>query len=210
MLKHVFSPATEAGRQLELTYEQEHLCKVLYRKTENGRYMFDGLWEPAGDYGDGAERIAVPLRSVIGPVVGYAATDTFANIIGSAKDPRRVSDSWIEVMRKHHIDCSSCATDGGFYDPGTGACLGTIVCKAGANDLVAGHVTFGIYNQHTEDIKGSTVYLLPICKKHNSTQRYSHPVQGKKEHGAGFYMKPKAAGQVLTLYKYFQLPAAEA
>ena len=204
MITHISAPATQAGRQLKMTDEQERLCKVLYRKMEDGRYIFDGLWEPEDNGDDGVERIAVPLRSVIGPVVGYAMTATFANIIKSSDDPKPVSDSWIEVMRQHKIDCSACATDGGFYDPNSGNCFETITCKTGETYLVAGHVTFGTRNQHTKDIKGTTVYLLPICKKHNSTCKYSHPAPGEKEPGTGFYMRPKAPGKVLTLLKYFQ------
>lgn len=206
MITHISAPATQAGRQLEMTDEQERLCKVLYRKMEDGRYIFDGLWEPEDNGDDGVERIAVPLRSVIGDPEDYDMTATFANIIGSARDPKPGKKSWREVMHNNGIDCSACATDGGFYNPDDGSCFETITCKSEEKYLVGGHVTFGRYNQRTKDIKGTTVYLLPICKEHNSICEYSHPAPGEREPGTGFYMKPKAPGKVLTLLKYFQRP----
>lgn len=197
MNQHIFLEPTESGITLELTFEQEHNCKVVYKETEDGQgYAFCGLWDnrPEAEYSD--EHIIVPLRSVYDCDIPYTSRDIFANIIDSDPDHCPAS-SWLQLFRDHNIPCTTCVTDGTFYDSRdqTGRTYFTgLSCGGG---MVGGHV-INSFNAASV-AQGSYVLLLPICKHHNS---YCTDNTGRN--GSGFFMMPRQRGYAIQLRGYLQ------
>ncbi|WP_019554777.1 hypothetical protein [Propionispira raffinosivorans] len=190
--KHIYLPSTEAGESLKLTHEQEHLCKVVYKKTDDPKiYRFHDLWNPINDYNE--EYIIVPVRSVFGSVQGYAAGMEFANIIGSKDDPNP-SSSWLKLLTNNGIACTECVTDGKFYDPKTNKAFDGYKCS---DYILGGHIILGCEAKIVE--KGSSVYLIPICNHHNS-----YACGNSGGNGTGFYMKTKSDGNCILLKNYLQ------
>jgi len=197
--RHIYLTSTEAGESLKLTQEQEHLCKVVYKKTDDPPiYRFHDLWNPINEYSE--EYIIVPFRSVFGGVQAYAPGKEFANIIGSNLDPNP-SPSWLNLLKDNGIDCAKCVTDGNFYDPSnnnkydknkSGA-----QCECSSN-MVGGHVLLG-QKIATQVVSGGTVNLLPICKHHNS-----YVCGNGVGNGTGFYMKTRSVGKCIILNNYLE------
>lgn len=200
MNNHVYFKATPHGEKLELTYEQEHCCKLVYKKNPNGKgYFYHGYWniEENVDYSD--EYVIVPLRSVYAGKASYSPYDIFANVIGSDPDPRHGYNSWISLFRQKNIPCSVCATDGYFYDSGDESArmvFNNVYCN-NSSGIVGGHVI----NEFDADSvqSGGTVYLLPICKHHNS-----YCLDGTGKNGSGFFMMPSTYGEVIILSNYLE------
>ncbi|SEJ89167.1 hypothetical protein SAMN05660742_12225 [Propionispira arboris] len=200
--KHIYLPSTEAGESLKLTHEQEHLCKVVYKKTDDPKiYRFHDLWNPINDYNE--EYIIVPVRSVFGDTEKYVVGSIFANIIGSNLDPNP-SSSWLKLLTNNGIACTECVTDGKFYDPSndtkydknkSGA---KCECSTGSLNMVGGHVLLG-QKIATQVGSGGTVNLIPICKHHNS-----YVCGNGTGNGTGFYMKTKSDGNCILLKNYLQ------
>jgi hypothetical protein len=200
--KHIYLPSTEAGKSLKLTNEQENLCKVVYKKTDDPKiYRFHDLWNPINDYDE--DCIIVPVRSVFGSVQGYASGMEFANIIGSNLDPDP-SSSWLTLLTNNGIACTECVTDGNFYDPSNNTKYdknksgAKCECSTGSSNMVGGHVLLG-QTIATQVVSGGTVNLLPICKHHNS-----YVCGNGAGDGTGFYMKTKSAGKYILLNNYLQ------
>jgi hypothetical protein len=178
-----------------LTPEQEHNCKVVYKKSDDDEhgYYFAGLWSPEHEYDE--NHIIVPLRSVYKDTDDWKAGQEFANIIGSSNDPDPY-DSWIQLFRDHSIPCDKCMTDGKYWDPQNPN--STVHIVKDCNETIGGHVTPGRFCAKSDDIKGSDVNLVPICKRHNSSS------YNRKGNGGGFFMKLGQNTKVIILANYFQ------
>ena len=201
--RHKYIPFTKEGGKLDLTQEEEHGCKVVYRKTEDvGIYNFYDLWNPERDYTD--EFVILPLRSTYDGTVKYGENQIFANIIGSNEDPNHSASSWISLFSKADpsIPCDTCVTDGKFYNPINGESYSKT--KNGSDcecspSMVGGHI---LLNQKdaAKANPGDTVYLIPICKHHNS-----YVCGNGSGNGTGFYMKSKNSGYCIKLKNYLRL-----
>lgn len=198
MNNHIFLPATEEGAKLNLTYEQEHTCKVVYKPAEDGKgYVFSELWDirPEIKYSD--SYIIVPVRSVYVDKFTYRADDIFANIIHSSAD-HCPSNSWKQLLISHGIDCSQCATDGYFYDSKDHSGKTYFTDYQCGGEIKGGH----IINSFSADTvpSGSFVYMLPICHNHNSCC-----TDDTGRNGSGFFMMPRSEGQGIRLRGYMVL-----
>ena len=195
MARHMFRSPTPEGAKLDLTHEQEHKLKLVYRpdETRPGRYVCAGLWfeEDQDEYPD--EYVVVPLRSVYKGLLKYKAGDKFANAIKTTKDPKPTGyTAWTAFMVDKGIDCSKCVTDGKLYNPANGSdCTGSFAGNS-SKVMVGGHVLIGELNDTPEDNK--TSYLLPICGYHNTKK-----ANGATHPGCGFFMKVQADGDGIEL-----------
>jgi hypothetical protein len=193
MNRHILLEQTEEGKTLNLSFEQEHNCKVVYKKSEEeGKYSFNSLWEPEHEYSD--EYLIVPLRSVFDSIFDYQQNWVFANIVGSSGDPKHSYESWKALLENHGVDCSNCATDEKFYISSNDMVDPSKHC---GGIILGGHVVLGRKNESPP--KGSTVYLIPICHNHNSCS-----TAGGSGPGTGFYMKTRTNGKAICLRSYFQ------
>lgn len=195
--RHIYLPSTEAGKSLKLTQEQEHLCKVVYKKTDDPHiYKFHDLWNPINEYNE--EYIIVPFRAVFRGVQDYAPGTEFANIIGSNLDPYSCP-SWSNLLRDNGIDCTKCVTDGNFYDPINNNKYDVNTsgdkCECSLN-MVGGNVLLG-QKIAAQVVSGGTLNLIPICNHHNS-----YVCGDGTENGTGFYMKTRSAGKYIILKNY--------
>lgn len=198
MNNHIFLEATEQGKTLDLTYEQEHTCKVVYKPAEDGKgYVFSELWDvrPETKYPD--DHIIVPVRSVYETDFYYQTNDIFANIIYSTHDHCPAS-SWVQLLISKGIDCSQCVMDGTFYDSRD---------HTGRTYFTDYHCGGGIKGGHlincfaaAEVSRGASVLMLPICHNHNSCC-----TDNTGRNGSGFYMMPRNPGKGIRLKGYLTL-----
>lgn len=194
---------TEEGAKLILTEEQEKNCRVVYRRSEENpeHFVFAGLWNPEAEYPD--DHVIVPLRSVYdGLSKEYQAETVFVNVVGSSKDPRP-SDvkSWIELIKSKlsgYTVGTCCAKRNKNYDIKTDQEI-RMTCTDGGTNVVGGHVLIETKNPRPEN-EGGHVWLLPICKAHNTGA----------EGGAGYYMKLGRAMKAVGLKNYLKKSVVEA
>ena len=192
MNRHVFIETPDVENGLELTLEQEHMCKVVYKKdttNSDDGYFFHSLWNPEQDYDD--EHIIVPLRSTDARVVTWEAGTEFANVIDSTYDPKRVNGYenkyWKELYGLMTGECNTqCATDRVFYDSVTREPKTGKSCK---KPIVGGHVIRG-QNACKIAAGSNEVFILPICQSHNSSK--------------GIFMRLSRPRQVVCLQGYMQ------
>lgn len=91
-----------AANSLQITKEQEELCKVIYRKTGEG-YLICGFYDPDirdEDYPDGLA--AFPLRSSFDCCVELTGGSNVFNVVGSNNDKYKINNvkinaSWIKI-----------------------------------------------------------------------------------------------------------------
>ena len=164
MNKHIFLEPTLLGAKLNLTHEQEHMCKVVYKKDPEGDgHFFDSLWDASGETLYNDDYIIVPLRSTFSRKFDIVAGWTFANIIGSSFDPRPCH-AWIDLLRSNQCIANRCITDGRFYLTATNLHDDQHFCNT---SFVGGHVIDGVRPLSAN--KGGEVKLVSICQKHNVT-----------------------------------------
>jgi hypothetical protein len=100
------------------------------------------------------------VNSVYGGNVTWAGNAQFANVIGSTTDPRPSKyASWINMWATEANNGSlptQCTSLNFFSNDPSNTC---------STDFVGGHVVTG--QTPTSPATGSTVYLYPICKRHN-------------------------------------------
>lgn len=198
--RHVLLPPTEEGKKLELTYEQEHLCKIVYKKTEDGEgYAFYGLWDPEQDITDPGEYIVAPLRSSYKGTFDYPKNASFANVIGSKDDHSSDHKSWIQVLTNilGPAATATCVMEDGYYLPND--TTETLLREKGEKHfcrgiMVGGHVIEGTVSHDLP--KNSDAHILPICNRHNTYNK----ING--ETGQGYYMKTKAEGSGIVVSGY--------
>jgi len=194
------APPTEEGAKLNLTAEIEEKCKVVYKLDDEGGAAFAELWDPQKDYSD--EYAILPVRSTFKKVTAriYPIGTKFANVEGSARDTRP-SDiiNWIDFFDDTGINIASCCAENGKYYQYDNTEESFGVCNT---PFCGGHIMppetdeGDLPTESGRVEKGSDVYLLPICNKHNIHNN-------KKGPGAGFYMKLSRATQAVVLKGYF-------
>ncbi len=198
MNRHVYLEPTEEGAKLNLPFELQHKCKVVYKKDpESDGYLFHSLWDDSGETHYDDEHIIVPLQSTFN---GYATMNKgqlFANVVGS-KDDRWNSNikdipsnlSWQKVLELLGCDYNKCVTDGYFYYSRTNNAIydanagGYVTCSVinhnDKNYAHGSHIVVG-----TESLApgiNRPVYLFSLCARHNTKDIG----QGT---GVGYYMK---------------------
>lgn len=101
------------------------------------------------------------VNSTYGGTITWTLNYSFANVIGSTYDPRPSGyNSWIQLW------CIQC-NDGYYpmYCSSYNYSDGTTPFDCNTTDFVGGHVIPGTTAYKPAD--GSTVYIFPICKRHN-------------------------------------------
>lgn len=225
MNRHVNLPFTEEGKKLNMTNELFEVCKVVYQKVPSNNdetsdntvndYRFKSLYNPDIDYSD--ECIIVPFQSVFLKIELWKKGDIFCNVIGSSDDKGHYDDEktkkipWNillenELKKIHqNLDWSCQAETNKFYRSGDNYLFEYInenddpkyKCT---NSIVGGHV---LKEEKTprELAEGSQVYIIPICKHHNSV---AVPDENGKTYGngSGFYMKTRKDTYVLVMTGY--------
>lgn len=214
-------PYTEAGKKLNLPDELKAKCRLVYRKHEDGGYIFHDLWDENKEYGD--DCVILPVQSYYDSIEWIEPSRQFVNILCSTKDPEHEASSWIELMKLAYQTegicrneeeaqeaVSECCTDGFFYIPNT---YDEKVKDKNDNEkihdgyyrVLGGHVLFDKEDAQ-EGTKGGFVYLLPICNKHNSYFRKIDPnTYEERQPGKGFYMKVGDNGAcAVRLKNYFR------
>lgn len=202
-------PHTLEGAKLQLTDEQENFCKVVYKKKDDhDRACFFGLWNPEKEYSD--EYLIVPFRSVYNNLTKeYPIGTTFANVEGSTDDKKHMpsisgSNTWIgllgEAYKKEGADYSvtaCCAEENTIYKSEDNTKITFSDERKGCKgDIVGGHVLLEVTRSASES-RGGTVYLLPICKAHNTDRRCGGP-------GTGYYMKLQYPMKAVILTRYLE------
>lgn len=201
-------PHTEFGATLILNEEQEKMCKVVYKLSEEypDRYVFHGLWNPEKDYSD--EYVILPIRSTSADPIFKPAGYEFSNIVNSSNDPKIGGKSWLALLSANGIACDCCKTDGKFYNPKDGTAFitkkdgGALNCST---DMIGGHVYPGRYNVEPKKKDQATVELVPICSHHNT-----YSLGNGNGTGKGFFMKLGQSMYILQLKKYLNRNAVDA
>jgi len=107
-------------------------------------------------------RMQFKVNSTYVGTVTWAANTTFANVIGSTDDPKVDGMSWISLWSDKCNDgagCAKCSSFNFFSKDSDWKCQ--------TDDFVGGHVITGTTAKSMS--KGSTVYIFPICKRHNGS-----------------------------------------
>ena len=209
MNRHVFIETPDVENGLELTLEQERMCKVVYKKdttNSDDGYFFHSLWNPEQDYDD--EYIIVPLRSTNAQAVPWGAGKEFANVIGSTYDPKQVpeyiNEHWINLYKRIvRIAHTVCATDGYFYNSSDEEPLDSVDYPC-SGVIVGGHVVQGQTARAGMPGSNDDVFIVPICNNHNTKNYPKSTPKNPVDTGAGFFMKLKEDVEVLQLSGYMQ------
>lgn len=191
-------PFSEEGKKLNLSDDLFEKCKLVYKKNcETGKWEYDGMWD--GSKITDLKKMVVPVQSVYGGYVWVDLGTNFVNVIGSTYDPKPLlQSSWMDlirlVYRSHNLDSSNtgmittCCSDGYIYrDRNT---FENCPCKNNL-DLVGGHILFCQPSQNIA-YPNTTVYLLPICRKHNTVD------------GRVYYMKTNKQLYAIQLDHFLQ------
>ena len=165
MLKRIQMPLTASENTLDLPEDLEKNSLVLYRETED-KYTFVGLYNPDIPDEDYADHIAAfPLRSVYKDTV-FLKNDTLVwNVLGTSKDILKNPDypdedeSW--AIFRNWIYAWECLTGR------TRGCYVTGQIPNCNTKFVGGHMQL-FDPQEQEMPTGATVYILPICSRHNN------------------------------------------
>ena len=216
MNRHVNLPFTEEGKKLNMTNELFEVCKVVYQKVPSNNdetsdntandYRFKSLYNPDIDYGD--DCIIVPFQSVFLDIDYWKKGTIFCNVIGSSDDKGHDENnkkmSWHKLCDTNNIAWHCHAEEGKFYrssdnhifnkfDDSKYTCI---------NSIIGGHV---IKDETTpqELVIGDNVYIIPICKHHNSV---AVPDENGQTYGngSGFYMKMRDDSYVLVMSGYLE------
>lgn len=220
-------PPGEAGAKLLKTNAISDDFYVLYKKTStDNRYSFAVFYNPANEYDE--NYIAAPFTSTYDRAVFWNAGTVFSNILHSAEDCSKVYyggklHSWKEVSTALSISWRCLAQRDTFYDEWTQAAyvpttkLGKekFICSdydvlgnlAQAN-IVGGHT---ILSGHPSAMsRGSAdVYIVPICKHHNSLNLPHKDAVGRNRtpgNGNGFFMRLGTGTNVIKLKGYLEPP----
>lgn len=122
-------------------------------------YTNDGFLEcynPEKKYDD--SHIILPCTSTWGGIVYFQNGECFANVIGSTGDPK-VGSSWLTLWEENCNGGRQATTCTSLNFP--------LVCNVPDRSyIVGGHVISGQRASYVA--RGSSVYIMPICKTHNS------------------------------------------
>ena len=163
----LFEKAQEMGLTIQMRtpppqLEQEEFEKLLmvYHKGH-----FVEFHDPEKEYGE--EYSIHNILSTWGGEVTFAATDNFANVIGSTGDKRIAGLSWLQLWQKQFGQAQTCASL--YYQ--------NFPCSGW---LVGGHVLLGKVATNVPH-GANYVYIIPICTSHNNNDNvYMAPVMINK------------------------------
>lgn len=219
-------PPSEAGAKLLKKNVIPDDFYVLYKKvstdTDNG-YLFEGLYNPANEYNE--NYIAVPFGSTYDGLESWTAGTIFSNVLFSSFDNSWVyyggkSINWKDLSKALGISWCCLAERNKFYDVYTQAAYVPSptqkkFCCSDRDDtgkieerkVVGGHVVLGNCPKKME--KGSSVYIVPICRHHNSVSLAHITKQNRNStpgNGNGFFMKLSCDTNVIKLKGYLEEP----
>lgn len=108
------------------------------------------------------------VKSIYNGEITLKSTDNFANVIGSAKDPKVDDDPWIQLWNHH------CSARFGKADRCSSLDYNGFECYG---RIVGGHVILGKTAEYV--YKGANyVFIMPICQRHNKKDPdYMAPLQ---------------------------------
>lgn len=166
-----------AANNLQITKEQEELCKVIYRKTGDG-YLLCGFYDPDirdEDYPDGLA--AFPLRSSFDGCVELDEGTNVYNVSGSSDDKfwngKQVSsEAWIKIWEDNvtaydaNLDVTKPLPDGKKHNNHQRRSYVNQLDGRTDTELVGGHICTTRDGQNPG--KGGSCLLLPIYKYLNS------------------------------------------
>lgn len=225
---HIKMPLTDAGAKLLKMNAIPVDFYVLYKKvttdTDDG-YLFAGFYNPANEYNE--NYIAVPFGSTYDGQESWSAGTIFSNIIGSSQDDYQVyydkkPKSWKELSKALGIPWRCLAERDKFYDINTQADFVPPIdwkrnpFKCNDKDefkiimehcVVGGHVILEDSPREVE--KGSSVYIVPICRHHNSVNVPHKDAMNNNTtpgNGNGFFMKLGCDTDVIKLKGYLIPP----
>ncbi|OJY61869.1 MAG: hypothetical protein BGP09_32490 [Rhizobium sp. 60-20] len=123
--------------------------------------------EPTADKATELAEIQELVRSTYVGTVLWADKDDFANVKGSTHDPKIDGLSWIGLWSKKCNNNNApqyCTSHNWFSNDHDRPCNG---------DLIGGHVITG--QASSREPEGATVYIYPICTRHNANNNsYMH------------------------------------
>lgn len=168
---------TSSGQSIILTKEQEEICKVIYRKTENG-YVLCGLYNPEipdKDYPDGLTAFSV--RSSFNGYAQLAGGTSVFNVNGSSDDRFIIggdtsSDSWIKIWEDNitaydaWLDRTAPLPNNQKHNHHTRQSYVNAMFGRKDTALVGGHICTSKAEQNP--VEGGRCLLLPIYKYLNS------------------------------------------
>jgi hypothetical protein len=115
--------------------------------------VFHGLYEPGLDLGP--QDKVLTIESVWGGTVHFNVNEAFANVIGSARDPKIAGKSWLNLWTDEFGVTPNICTSYQF----NGFRCGTT--------FVGGHIVTGTVAR-TMPAGSDSVYIMPICHPHNN------------------------------------------
>lgn len=192
-------PVTKEAKKLKLDSALAQKLKVVYEYDSTKRKaIFKDLWDKSKKYN--VTDIIVPVTSVYGGVTPVNVGAPFVNIIGSSVDPIYFHSSWKDFMKCAYINSNldpdivdQCCTDRAYYNPVNhqtfpGNCV---------TSIVGGHVAVNeLYNRREQ--AGGLVYLLPICRSHNTS------IKGTgRTRGTGYYMRVGVPGVYAVILRNY-------
>src|SRR5690606_13052655 len=136
---------------------------VVYRK---GKFL--ELFDEEKNYTEN-DRI-FNIKSTYDGEITLRSTDNFANVIGSAKDPKVEGDTWIQLWNYHCSSRFGVANICSSYGYNNFDCYGMIVGGHVVLCKIAEKVPWG----------ANYVFIMPICQRHNKKDHdYMAPIKYK-------------------------------
>ncbi len=209
-IKFLTLPNKEEERAQKLTQDNSETLWVVYKPSERNSdfYEYHCLWDSETEYPD--DCVAVSIGSVYGGKQFFPAGTCFANVEGSTKDPKPDNlRSWRKVMQDYKLSnyTTCCAELNTIYLSSDKNVVEGFRCTNRGEEYIdrsdisnsiwihGAHVLMGAQSSSTV-VKGSSVYLLPLCAAHNTYDN----ITGK--FGTGYFMKLKRRQEVMKLNNF--------
>lgn len=209
-IKFLSLPNTEEEMALNLASDRSEEIWVVYKPSERNRdfYEYHRLWDYETEYPD--DYVAVPIGSVYGGKQFFSAGTKFANVEGSTDDPKPDNlRSWRKVMQQYNLsDYKTCCAElNTIYRSSDKSTDERFRCTNGGVEyydrnhiensiwIHGAHVLMNAESSSTV-IKGGSVYLLPLCKEHNTYDKITGT------YGTGYFMKLKRRQEVMILNNF--------
>lgn len=219
-INHIELPPTEAGAKIKAALGDIAEPRIVYKRTiEDGQELWRFHSLHTEDADETEEYITVPLTSVYEGPERWSRGTLFANVLGSTGDhgydrDEQAYKEWSEFAASAGISWECHAQTDAFFDIATDQpATGEDKFKCNDRDRQTGmvrhdHVCGGhvIKSKKPEIMpEGSWLYVVPICKHHNSVSLPHKGLDGKNttpNNGNGFYMKLKDDTAVIKISAY--------
>lgn len=209
-IKFLSLPNTEEENALNLTRDSNEEIWVVYKPSERNCdfYEYHRLWDSETEYPD--DYVAVPIGSVYGGQEFFSSGTKFANVEGSTNDPKPDNlSSWRKVMKMYNLSnyTTCCAELNTIYRSSDKSTVEGFRCTNGGVEyydriniensiwIHGAHVLMNTESSSTV-VRGGSVYLLPLCKEHNTYDRITGT------YGTGYFMKLKHRQEVMKLNNF--------